>query len=122
MCGIVLSANAIVAYILCQQVETVLTLIILHFISKPQNSNFPFPPMNQRRETQTETWRITALYAPAGSSGHANPPGTTSLVGQFFMAVTRNGRTDGSCSGLGGILQVSIIQICCCQRDYGSSS
>ncbi|KAH9499903.1 hypothetical protein Btru_076878 [Bulinus truncatus] len=73
------------------------------------NSNFmaqnPAFQFGSARELQRRDWRISAVYIPAGSLGAISPSGTSSLVGQFFLAITRYGRTDGSCAGLGGILQ-----------------
>ncbi|CAL1536138.1 unnamed protein product [Lymnaea stagnalis] len=67
-----------------------------------QNPAFQF---GQPRELNRQDWRISAVYIPAASYGAISPSGTSSLVGQFFLALTRYGRTDGNCAGLGGILQ-----------------
>ncbi|KAK0069737.1 hypothetical protein Bpfe_000914 [Biomphalaria pfeifferi] len=67
-----------------------------------QNQAFQF---GQPRELQRQDWRLSAVYIPAGSTGAVSPAGTNSLIGQFFLAITRYGRTDGHCAGLGGILQ-----------------
>ncbi|KAH9499904.1 hypothetical protein Btru_076879 [Bulinus truncatus] len=67
-----------------------------------QNPAFQF---GSPRELQKQDWRISAIYIPAGSTGTVSPAGTSSLLGQFYLAITRYGRTDGSCAGLGGILQ-----------------
>uniref|UniRef100_A0A2C9M9U7 Secreted protein n=1 Tax=Biomphalaria glabrata TaxID=6526 RepID=A0A2C9M9U7_BIOGL len=67
-----------------------------------QNPQFQF---GQPRELRRQDWRISAVYIPAGSLGAISPSGTSSLVGQFFLAITRYGRTDGNCAGLGGVLQ-----------------
>ncbi|XP_059167226.1 protein pygopus-like [Physella acuta] len=76
---------------------------------RPESGSFPGQnpafQFGTPRELQRQDWRISAVYLPAASVGVSSPTGTSSLHGNFFLAVTRYGRTDGQCAGLGGILQ-----------------